>query len=447
MIKILVVGSGAREHAICEHLLLNRSDVELFVFAASNNPGISKLAKEMQVGDLLDFAAVANFAQEHNCAYGIIGPENPICAGLVDYLAEKIGLQVLAPKKLAAQLEGSKAFTRSLMEKYSIPGLPGFRIFNQNNKDEAQDFILDELKGEYVVKYDGLVGGKGVKLSGEHLPDLASGLAYIDECLAQSSEVVIEEKLVGQEFSLIAISDGTNLYHFPLVQDHKRAHDGDTGPNTGGMGTYTAPDLRLPFVSLDELDAAKTINKQIIEAVKAETGVPYVGVLYGGFMVTKNGVKVIEYNSRFGDPEAMNLLNHLEISFVDLLIAALEGRLAELKQEFKNQATVCLYLVPNGYPDQPEKGGILTLIKEQVPAKIYFASVDFVSETENELTLKMLGSRAVAVVGFGDSIEEARQNAAQTLGIFKGPFFFRTDIGSPDVIYQKVQQMQSLKAA
>ena len=443
MRKILLIGNGAREHALAEALINSKHQVELYAFGQAINPGIKQLSIQYKVGSSSDFEAISAFASEVSPDFVVIGPDDPIGQGLGDFLLQHNNLRSVAPLKITAQLETSKAFTRELMAKYQIPGLPKFKVFH--NADGISAFLADELGGNFVIKYDGLLGGKGVKLSGEHLPDINAGVAFAEECLADCDRVVIEEKLVGQEFSLLALADGENLYTFPAVQDHKRAYNGDEGPNTGGMGTYSDSDGSLPFLEANDLQDARQINQQILKAVKTETGTPFTGVLYGGFMVTSNGVRVIEYNARFGDPEAMNLLNLLKDDFVELCEAILAGDLNKFPAEFTKQATVCVYAVPKGYPENPQKGAIIKLNKGHYPAKVYFASVNLLNETDAYYELEMSGSRAIAFVGMGATIEEAREQALTGLGQIEGPIEYRTDIGSGAILQAKIKMMQNLR--
>ncbi len=445
MSNVLVIANGAREHAIAA-ALKRTPNTNVYCFANAVNPGIKKLCKAYEVGDLKDFEAILNFAQKHTIDFVVPGPEAVICAGITDYLNEHGNIKSLAPTKANAQLEGSKGFTRNLMQKYGIAGLPKYKVFNkQSTPVEITQFINEDLNGQYVVKYDGLIGGKGVKVGGEHLQTISEGVNYALECLETSEQVVIEEKFVGQEFSLIALSDGQNLYHFPVVQDHKRAFDGDTGPNTGGMGTYTDANHTLPFLTKEDLEAAKAINQEVIRAVKTETGQPFVGFLYGGFMVTAKGVGLIEYNTRLGDPEAENILTLFTDNFTQLCEAALTNKLAEISFQPLNEATVCLYAVPDGYPDTPIKDVPITVPKA-ISKQLYFASVDLIEETEDSYVLNLLGSRAVACVGRAENLEAARLQAVELVSQIQGPVRFRTDIAGVEIIAGKIDQMRKLRS-
>ena len=291
------------------------------------------------------------------------------------------------------------------------------------------------------MKADGLKGGKGVKVSGDHLNGKEEGLAYAQECLAEGGRVVIEEKLIGQEFSLMSFCDGKNTAEMPAIQDHKRAYEGDKGPNTGGMGSYTDADHSLPFLKFEDIAEAKTITKKVAKALLDETFTQFKGVMYGGFIATKNGVRLIEYNARFGDPEAMNVLSILKSDFVDICEAIIKGNLDELKIEFEEKATVCKYVVPEGYPENPCKGKKIDVGMIPSGVKIYYASVD-----SREDGLYLSGSRAIALVGIADSIEKAEELAQSAVGAISGPVFHRKDIGTKELIDQRVKMMEDLRA-
>ncbi|MBI5221460.1 MAG: phosphoribosylamine--glycine ligase, partial [Candidatus Magasanikbacteria bacterium] len=246
--NILLVGSGAREHAIARAIKKSKHENNLFCFASSNNPGIKSLCQGYEVGKISDPTSVVNFAQINKINWTFIGPEAPLEAGVVDALSVA-GISSVGPTKKLAQLETSKSFTRDLLTEYKIPACPGYRFFT--SMDGVKKFI-ESLNGNYVVKADGLMGGKGVKVSGDHLASIDEGVAWCQELINSGKTFLIEEKLIGQEFSLMSFCDGEHLAHMPAVQDHKRAFNGDLGPNTGGMGTYSDTNHSLPF--LKDLD-------------------------------------------------------------------------------------------------------------------------------------------------------------------------------------------------
>ncbi|MBI5755208.1 phosphoribosylamine--glycine ligase [Candidatus Peregrinibacteria bacterium] len=417
MKKILLIGSGAREHAIAE--AVKRS--VLVCFGNSRNPGITALTAAYATGDLGDLSALRDFASANRPDFAIIGPENPIALGAADML-QALGIPTVAPLRAAAQLESSKSFSRELLEKHGIAGNPRFRVFTET--DGIREY-LEELGDEFVIKADGLRGGKGVKVSGDHLADIAEGVQYAEECLSVDGKVVIEEKLIGHEFSLMSFSDGRTIVDMPAVQDHKRAYDGDLGPNTGGMGSYSCPNHLLPFLREEDVQKAHEINAAVAEAVLKETGVPFRGILYGGFMATRSGIRLIEYNVRFGDPESMNVLPILKTDFVAVCEAILSGTLADLRVEFEAKATVCKYVVPEGYPDHPLRDEKIEIADVPKGVRVFYASVN-----ERDGALFLAGSRAVAFTGIADTLSEAEKLAEAGARSVRGRVFHRSDIGT-----------------
>ena len=434
--KILVVGSGAREHAIVRALDRSPQDKEIFCLASNMNPGIAELCDEILIGNFNDPDFVVSYAKETDATLAIVGPENPLAAGIADALWDT-GVKTVGPKKDLAQLETSKAFARNLLKEYDIPGGPKYQTFDAVGG--VTDF-LNELGENYVVKYDGLAGGKGVKVAGDHLHSHDEALAYCQELVDSDGEFVIEEKFVGEEFSLMSFCDGDNLKHMPAVQDHKRAYEGDTGPNTGGMGTYSDANHSLPFLTNNDISQALEINIQTARAIKDKFGVGYKGILYGGFMATASGVRLVEYNARFGDPEAMNVLSLLESDFIDICIGVADGTLDQVDVQFANKATVCKYAVPDGYPDSPVKGEPIDVSKVKNLDGLFFASVDF-----KGTSLVEAGSRTIAMVGVADTISDAEALAEKEVSSISGPLFHRTDIGTDKIVQKRVDHMNSLR--
>jgi phosphoribosylamine--glycine ligase len=400
------------------------------------NPGIAALCDELLIGNFNDPDFVVNYTNEIGATLAIIGPENPLENGVADALWS-IKVKVVGPKKDLAKLETSKAFTRDLLREYNIPGGPQYQTFN--SLAGVTEF-LNVLGENYVVKYDGLAGGKGVKVSGEHLHSHDEALAYCQELTDKGDEFVIEEKFIGEEFSLMSFCDGDTLKHMPAVQDHKRAYEGDTGPNTGGMGTYSDANHSLPFLTENDIVEAHQINTQTAKAVKDKFGEGYQGILYGGFMATASGVKLIEYNARFGDPEAMNVLSLLDSDFIEICNGITDGTLENLDVKFQNKATVCKYAVPEGYPNSPVKNELINISKIENPDGLFYASVDIQNGK-----LVEAGSRTVAVVGVADSISNAENIAEKEVSAIDGPLFHRSDIGTDMVIQKRINHMRSLR--
>lgn len=432
MKKVLFIGNGAREHSMVENL---SRDCEVFVFATAKNPGILKLSKDYIVAKQDDFSTLKRFVEKNKPDFAVIGPEAPLSLGAVDFL-ETLGVKSFGPVKELAKLETSKSWTRNLMQKYDIPGMPEFRNFK--SIDGIKEFI--EALGEYVLKADGLAGGKGVLVSGEHVHSTEEALEYCKEVLSSHSSIVVEEKFIGEEFSLIAITDGKTVLECHPIQDHKRAFNGDKGPNTGGMGTYTTGKL-LPFMKPEDIAEAHEITVRMAEAIHKETGKKYVGVMYGGFIATKNGVKLIEYNARFGDPEAMNIFPLMKTNFSIVAEAAIKGTLDKINLEFDDAASVCKYIVPKGYPDSSDGAGEAVDVSgvDLNKVKMYFASVN-----EENGKIMLSKSRAIAIVGIDKNVKVAEQLAEEACQRIKGPVRHRSDVGTEALLQKRVEHMKAL---
>jgi phosphoribosylamine--glycine ligase len=436
--KILLIGNGGREHAVAEAIKRSPQKPELIILANKHNPGIIKLADAYEITEnLSDTKSIEACVAKHKPDMAFIGPDNPIADGVADFL-EGIGVPTASPKKTVARVESSKSFTRDLMVKYKIPGAPIFKHFVQ--MEGVEEFLKKLGEGKYVIKADGLMYGKGVKVAGEHLLNFQEALIYCQECLDACGKFVIEEKFIGVEFSLMSFCDGKTLADMPAVQDHKRAFEKDHGPNTGGMGSYSDADHSLPFLIQNDLVQAQEISRRMIEALHKETGEYFKGILYGGFMATTTGVKLIEYNARFGDPEALNVLPILQTDFVAILQAIIKQNLSGMDIIFDRKATVCKYVVPKGYPDNPQKNARLDLSRFPEDAKMYFGSVD-----ERDGNIYTSTSRAIGVVGIAESITDAEQLCERGVQSVHGNVFHRPDIGTDSLIQSKVQFMNQLR--
>jgi phosphoribosylamine---glycine ligase len=436
---ILIVGSGAREHAIAVALARSPQKPKLICFSGARNPGIAALCFEYGIGSITDPAAVVAFAREHRVTLVVIGPEAPLAEGVADALwAAQV--PVVGPTKKLARIESSKGFARELVAKYKIAGNPFFQRFESMHGVEE---VLRRYANRHVIKDDGLAGGKGVKVCGDHLHSRHDSLAFCRELVAVRHPFVVEEKIEGEEFSLMSFCDGSALRHMPAVQDHKRAYEGDKGPNTGGMGTYSDANHKLPFLTDEDIDAAQTINESVACALAEECGAPYQGILYGGFMATKDGVKLIEYNARFGDPEALNLLTLLKTDFVEICRAIVDRTLADVAVTFAAKASVCKYVVPGGYPDNPRKGDAVVL-PEELPngVALFLSAVDV-----KDGVLIATGSRTVAVVGTAKTIGEAEALCEGLVRKIPGPFFHRADIGTESLVERRVEHMKAVRSA
>ena len=434
--KILLVGSGAREHAIAKTLKRSNQSNEVFCIGSNMNPGIEKICSKIIIQDCNNPEIILNYAVSNSINIAIIGPENPLEAGIADALLNS-QIDVIGPRRELAMIESSKTFTRNLQKEFNIPGQPEYQAFS--SMIGVEDY-LKTLQDKFVIKYDGLAGGKGVKVFGEQIHSIADGLSFCEGIIKKGGSFLVEEKFIGEEFSLMSFCDGMHIQHMPIIQDHKRAFEGDKGPNTGGMGTYSDADHSLPFLNDTDIENAKKINELTLKALKSKTGLLYKGVLYGGFMAVNNGVRLIEYNARFGDPEAMNIFSLLKTDFIDICKSILSGDLDKCKIEFLNKATVCKYAVPNGYPDDPIKNKPISIDHMIDLDNVFFASVDSSDED-----LVETGSRTLACISIQDSIYEAEKHAEKNISSVKGPLYHRSDIGTKTVIEKKIDRMDKLR--
>ena len=419
--NILLLGSGGREHALAWKLAQSPRLTKLF--AAPGNPGIAEHARLVAL-DVKDHAAVIAFCDAEQIGLVVVGPEAPLVDGLADSL-RAAGLSVFGPSKAAAQLEGSKAFTKELCARHNIPTGAFRRV---TSKDQALA-ALGDFSIPVVIKADGLAAGKGVTvaMTAEEaqaaIADIFSG-KFGDA----GAEAVIEEFLPGEEASLFAITDGHTIVPFGSAQDHKRVGDGDTGPNTGGMGAYSPARVLTPLL---EGEAIERIIAPTVRAM-AEEGMPYSGVLYAGLMLTPAGVQLIEYNARFGDPECQVLMLRLEDDLVELLLAAAESRLAALAPPRLSQATaLTVVMAANGYPGTPKAGGSIAGIAaaESAGAKVFHAGTAL-----KDGQLVASGGRVLNVTARGKNVSEAQARAYAAVDKIDFPEgFCRRDIGWREV--------------
>lgn len=429
VMKILVVGGGGREHAIAS-ALARTSDTEIFSVMAKRNYGIARIARDVRLCRETDVPRIVSYARKKGAEYAFIGPEAPLEAGIVDQL-EAVGIRCVGPSRAAARIETDKAFCRDLMGQHGVAGCPKYRVFH--DPADAISFINDHDE-DLAIKPTGLTGGKGVRIMGEQV-DRSGAIAYVKSL---KGAVVLEERLIGEEFTLQAFVDGNHMIPMPLVQDHKRAFDGDLGPNTGGMGSYSMPDHMLPFVSETDYTSALCIMKDTIAALE-RTGHPYKGILYGQFMNTAKGPRVIEFNARFGDPEAMNVLSLLCSELSDIMVKITDGTLSAADVTFEQKATVCKYIVPSGYPDAPVSGEPITLVP-RAGAVLYYANVE-----EQGGRLSTLSSRTLAFVGIGPTLEEAERIAEESASSVRGQVRYRRDIGTRALLERRIAHMKELR--
>ncbi|WP_128475768.1 phosphoribosylamine--glycine ligase [Halorussus pelagicus] len=424
---VLLVGGGGREHAIAR--ALGDSDTDLYACAGNRNPGIAALAEEFETLETTNPSAVVAYAEEVGATLAVVGPEGPLAAGVADAL-DDAGVYAFGPNETEARIETDKAYQRRFMRERDVPGCPDFETFDDM---EAACEYIDEYDGDLAVKPAGLTGGKGVRVIGDQVT-AEEAKEYLRS--ADYDRVVLEERLVGEEFTVQAFVANGDLRVTPAVQDHKRAYEGDEGPNTGGMGSYSDAGLELPFMDEEDYREAVAVLEATVEALD-----DYKGVLYGQFMLTAEGVKVVEFNARFGDPEAMNTLPVLNTDFLDVLVAAREGEdLPELS--FAPKATVCKYAVPEGYPEDPKAGAKVAVDEESAgDALLFYASVD-----EREDGIYTTTSRAFAVVGVADTIAEAEEIAEDALGVAgEEGLDVRHDIGKSDLVQRRIDHVADLR--
>ena len=433
--KVLVVGTGAREHAICNAL---KDDVELYAYTGKINPGISKIA-EFKQGSEDEIEKVAEFAKENKIEIAVIGPESPLGNGIVDEL-EKNGIKCVGPCKEAARIETDKSFMRNLFEKYDIPGSLTYKVFD--NYEDISKF-LDEFDKDAVVKPVGLTGGKGVKIVGEHLKDNQEAKAYakevMDNAMGGFAQVIIEERLIGEEFTIQAFCDGKHLAPMPAAQDHPQAFEGDKGDITGGMGSYSDKGGLLPFLSQENYDTAVEIMRKTVDSIAKETK-PYKGILYGQFMLCSDGPRLIEYNARFGDPEAMNVLPLLKTKMVDICNSIVNEDLENV--EFIDKASVCKYIVPDGYPNSEYANTKVEVDEDKI--KELGANVLYAAVNQKDDGIYLSGSRALGIVGQGETISEAENVAEKACQFVTGNIYHRRDVGTNELVNKRVQHMNEI---
>ncbi len=413
--KVLVIGSGGREHAIVK--ALKKSPKVSQILAAPGNPGIAQEAPCFPI-KVEDISALIALAQKEQVDLAIVGPELPLTFGIVDEF-QKAGLKIFGPTQQAARLEASKVFTKNFLKKYKIP-TAAYEVFSE--AESAHQFLRDQASRKWVLKADGLAAGKGV------IVPITSDEAHqgVDRILVQKEfgpqQLVIEEFLDGEELSFMVICDGIEGLSLATSQDHKRLFDNDEGPNTGGMGAYSP----VPLVT-EEL--SKEIMRTIIAPTLAgmrEEGSPFTGILYAGLMICKGKPLVLEYNVRFGDPEAQVILPRLESDWIDLFEAALSKRLSSATPRWKNQSVIVVVLAAEGYPANPKKGDVITGLDEaEQTALVYHAGTSM--QAGNFVTA---GGRVLGVTALGDTLLQAREVCYQAVNKIKfSGMQFRQDIG------------------
>ena len=461
--KILLLGECSREHAIAEAIARSTHRVTLYALMQHMNPGIRKCCKdtggEVVLGNFLDPEKVVQVVKDKGIDLVVIGPEEPLFRGVVDAVEEKLGVPCIGPRRGPAQIEQSKAFMRYIMWKYKIPGRLRFRTFR--DVAEALEYIKET--GESVaIKPARQVGGKGVKIVADvqaYLRDVRTRVKEVHvtrlyEEMAKYTDIedkiLIEEKVEGVEYTLQCFTDGEHVLPLPLVQDYKHAFEFSIGPETGGMGSIMDKTYTLPFITPEEYEKSVEIVRQLVHAVKKELGIEYKGIIAGQMMLTTLwGPTIIECYARFGDPEGVNVLSVLETDIVDIFEAILSKSLPKIKLSFRPCAVVVKAVAPVGYPLNKKlaQGHVLDIDVKKIEEKgcrIYYGSVH-----EEDGVIRTVGSRAVEIAGFGDSIPEAAEKVNSVLRYVTARdwrVFYRLDIGQEETLKKMIEQANIIRS-
>jgi phosphoribosylamine--glycine ligase len=416
-VKVLLVGSGGREHALA--WALSASPLLTKLYCAPGNPGIGEVAECAPIA-AMDFEGLVNFAREKRIDFAVIGPDDPIVGGLQDRF-EAAGIKSLGPSRVAAELEGSKGFVKDLCAEYGIP-TAAYRRFRE---PESAKSFAESLGLPVVIKADGLTAGKGVIVAETR----ADANRAIDNMFAgafgtSGHAIVVEEYMEGEEASFFALCDGTHAIPFAGAQDHKRVFDGDRGPNTGGMGAYSPAPVLTPAVETAAMD--RFIRPTM--AALAALGRPYVGVVFLGMMITKDGPKLVEYNARFGDPETQVLVMRLKSDLLTALLAARDGVLKTLDLRWHDNAALIVSMASKGYPGSYEKGHVIHGLEDA--AKVEGVQIFHSGTARQDGKLVAVGGRVLGVTATGKDLTEAHARAYQAAGMIRWEgSFYRRDIG------------------
>ncbi len=420
--KVLIVGGGGREHAIATAVA--KSEQVDKIYCAPGNAGIAKLAEIVPIG-VMEFDALADFAEEHGIDLAIIGPDDPLVGGIVDVF-EKRGIRTFGPKKNAAILEGSKAFSKDLMKKYNTP-TASYENFDEPEKARK---YLETAKMPIVLKADGLALGKGVLICNtlEEAKECINTIMVDKKFVASWNTVVVEEFMTGREVSVLSFVDGKTIKTMSSAQDHKRAKDNDEGLNTGGMGNFSPS----PFYTKEVDDfCQKHIYQATVDAMAAE-GRPFCGVIFFGLMLTKDGPRVLEFNARFGDPEAQVVLPRMKNDIIDVMNACIDGKLSDIDLQFSDEAAVCVVLASDGYPEHYEKGFPITGFEAFEGKDDYFCFHAGTKLDGDRIVTN--GGRVLGITALGADIAEARSKAYEaTKWISFENKYMRNDIAASAV--------------
>lgn len=423
--RILLIGDSAVDHAIAKSLKKSKKCEELIVYAGSINNGIKTIADIYHVGDLNDMKMLQGFAMKNNPDFAIISSSKILAHGIVDIL-QLIGIPCVGPSKNMAKLESSKSFMLDLFKKYKIPYIAKYKTFRSGDGIMRFASSLNKI----VIKPDGITDKSEVAVQGIHFETLESGVLYAQDCLEKNSKIIVQEKLIGEEFTLMSFIDGKKIIDMPASQNCKRAFNKNQGPNTNGMGAYVNENI-LAFLTEKDLKIAHKLNLYAINIIQKEYKNLYKGIICGNFIKTKDGIRLLEYNVRFGDPDAINALELLESDFVDICDAIIHGKLNEINVQFSKKASISKYIVVKNYPENKSKE--IKISKDINPDSIFYANDN---ENDNKICV-LLENKG--------NLELAYNKIEKNMKKIKGEIFHREDIGSKESIKEKVDFIKSFK--
>lgn len=439
--KVLVVGSWAKEQITIENISSN-PEIEIFSYMDIHNPGIIPLVKSYHVGSFYDTENIVEYAKDQKIDLVIITTAVPLSIGIVDLL-EKNKISAFGPIGIAARLEYDKEFTRKLLKRYMSSAIPNFDVFD-NYRDAIN--YCESMRWQVAIKPIGLTDGLGVKVFGDQLKNENDVRRYIKDVIGQKisgrSRVIVEEKLEGEEFTIQCFVHGKHIIPTPAVQDFKKLLPGEKGPNTASMGSYSQQGYLLPFMEDRDYEDALNIIRTTLDGFDKEIGKPCSGFLYGQFMLTKKGIRLIEYNFRPGDPEWLNTLFILKNNILEIILDLFQGKEQELN--FKDCATVCKYIVPKEYPRKLNLNLDVSLNKsaiQQIENLNYYYSCG-IGEKGN---LNVETERGIAFIAKAPTIEEANEKVEKAISLVDGEFHYRKDIGTRDLIDSKINNIKRLR--
>jgi len=426
----LIIGNGGRENSILKKLAENTNN-NYYYTGEYNNFMMDKYGEFIK--NSTHNSMIYLMCKHYNIDIVVIGSESYLEKGLVDLLKES-NIKCIGPSKKLAMLETSKSFARNLMVEAGLNNYcPEYKIFDIDSNTIDYIDYMNKLK-TYVIKADGLHSGKGVKVFGEHLHNIEESFFYCKQILDNGEKFIIEEKLIGEEFSLMSFTDGETFVHMPPIQDYKRAYNNNTGPNTGSMGSVSYENHMLPFLDNNEIDTCKLLNEKVVNYLQKKVDDIYCGIVYGSFMKTDNGIKIIEYNVRFGDPECINIMSILDSDLSVIFEKMVDRKLDNIVVNFDKKATCCRYVVPNGYPENPIKNHEIYIDDKIDLNNLICANMKLKIKNDSKYYYE-LGSRTAAIIGKGYNMNGAIKIVENEIKYITGPVFYRTDIGKINFNY------------